>query len=539
MLKHIPSYYTLGFLAGERWSKSEDADRELRRLSSHMSLFFRDYLFMACLGESRHALRKTGQGLMGFEGRDRSSIFKESLLYAPDQQNLDALKFVFDLGGWGDSYGGQKWSNIVGLLMLYGKISDVLFVDGVVNVRHNGGLAFNKHEASLYMDFNYGEFNDSELIHYLDYRRATSLVLEASARYYSRYGFTTGRLSIEYIREKGLGERCVSFLELANSMSDGVYKPVSWGDGRLPSMTRHPVRRCGGCGNAVDEDDDSYRCAKCSVLLCEDCAIYSDDEEEYLCGSCLNGIGNEKRCPVCTQKLSSVLTTTTSCGLVIHVGCLLRHSQLCVSCVGTSHPKQSLYFSVAECVFCHAPTYGDNEQWATMDGKIIHKACYALRPGGNPDDNQASYVLLQKIGAPCDGCGKPVLKDNSMVCDHGFTMHPYCFHKHSLDSHPQIWCDCEQCTESKQKWMNLVESNKDHEPETGEANHQSGVEINSKPMPELIDPLDLVVTPPYKEQDVTQKIQKEKVIHEQLTESESGKYAKVLHDYVEASSAVP
>ncbi len=56
---------------------------------------------------------------------------------------------VFNHGGWsvGTRVGGKKWGEIAeaGYLFLSGKISHTIFADRVFDLRHNGGVLFNKH----------------------------------------------------------------------------------------------------------------------------------------------------------------------------------------------------------------------------------------------------------------------------------------------------------------------------------------------------------------------------------------------------------
>jgi hypothetical protein len=119
------------------WTFKQDYELELAR-----TMF--DYLTVACVGEMRH-----GHTWLNFPfgvPASRSDAYAKSISYDPRSILPTCAKAFNVKGKWGGGYGGPKWANIASSAALYFKFRDypVVFADHVVDLTHNGGVAFNK-----------------------------------------------------------------------------------------------------------------------------------------------------------------------------------------------------------------------------------------------------------------------------------------------------------------------------------------------------------------------------------------------------------
>lgn len=288
MLQYIPSFYAALLLAQSDWGRKDEAMSEAERIASGMALCMRDYLFMACMGEARHAHDKAGLSFDEIDGNidSRSGIFKKSRRYDP-VKNLPLIKAVFLADGWGTSFGGAKWAELCDVALEYGTMSDILYVDKVVNKQHNSGTVFNKLEASQWMDIQ--GLEDGLSSSFLDARRAGTFL----NNYYLR------RLDIR------VGRLLASFgVDLSSStpLKPYVYKPVAWGDQVLDEPSQHePGDRC-GCGSMAE-----HSCNDCGKPLCDECANSCEECGAYMCGEC------EHECIVCGNLVCSMHISYDKC----------------------------------------------------------------------------------------------------------------------------------------------------------------------------------------------------------------------------------
>ncbi len=85
-------------------------------------------------------------------GGDRSRV-QQSMLQTLSRTPSRIVPFVqsavnvFSSKGWSSGYGGRRWARICKTLLDYltGKLSRVVFIDRVFDLRHNGGELFDKH----------------------------------------------------------------------------------------------------------------------------------------------------------------------------------------------------------------------------------------------------------------------------------------------------------------------------------------------------------------------------------------------------------
>jgi len=125
----------------------------------------RDSAVQACLGELRHVFQKAYVAqwvskpeailLVGFssmvgdlyemriKGMDRTTIYKNMQIYRPDSM-MDMCVFLFNNLLWSGGYGGSLWGSIAEACKSYGVVSDVLFIDHMVDLMHNGGSFLSK-----------------------------------------------------------------------------------------------------------------------------------------------------------------------------------------------------------------------------------------------------------------------------------------------------------------------------------------------------------------------------------------------------------
>lgn len=156
-LSHIMDFYyleamsaftdeKLGSKAGEKWR--EDVLRERADMAGQLALSFRNYLFVAGVGEMRHANNRCKWWLAEVPpGATRSEACSLSMLYDPGA-NFPVLVEGFRQHWPGGGYGGLKWADCMEAGAQYGVWSDVMFVDHAVDLEHNGGCVFDKGSAA-------------------------------------------------------------------------------------------------------------------------------------------------------------------------------------------------------------------------------------------------------------------------------------------------------------------------------------------------------------------------------------------------------
>jgi hypothetical protein len=156
-LSHILDFYylealsaftdeKLGSKAGEKWR--EDVLRERADLAGQLALSFRNYLFVAGVGEMRHASNRCKWWLAEIPpSATRSEACSLSMQYDPTN-NFPSLVEGFNQHWPGGGYGGPKWAACMQAGAQYGVWSDVMFVDHAVDLEHNGGCVFDKSSAA-------------------------------------------------------------------------------------------------------------------------------------------------------------------------------------------------------------------------------------------------------------------------------------------------------------------------------------------------------------------------------------------------------
>ena len=124
-------------------------------LKRELSEFFFSYLVHAIAGELRHASDKsqckTLEKLRSFVPVCRGlNRLQTQMALKIDNSSLDeflSIAHAVFCCTWESGFGGQSWSQIVEAVQNFrnGQWSETIFIDHAFDLRHNGGLAFDKH----------------------------------------------------------------------------------------------------------------------------------------------------------------------------------------------------------------------------------------------------------------------------------------------------------------------------------------------------------------------------------------------------------
>jgi len=156
ILKDIGKFYIL-FGHGDK--SMIDAHKKM------LAKYLLNYLMVSCAGEARHTLSKThgditklsqmSQTLLVAKDKNADLLNRQymwSAIYDLSEVSgceviMESLEELFNLDWITGSYGGKKWAKIAELAKNYckGDYTESIFIDGIMNVVHNGGWAFNKY----------------------------------------------------------------------------------------------------------------------------------------------------------------------------------------------------------------------------------------------------------------------------------------------------------------------------------------------------------------------------------------------------------
>ena len=122
------------------------------RIVENLAPALYDYMFLACMGEARHAYNKTALYIPNIErGGGRSTAYKTALNF-DRAKTLPVLHTLYAQGWNGGSYGGDSWANICEGAMEYGVLPNKAFIDHVIDLEHNAGNCFDKTSVSGKID---------------------------------------------------------------------------------------------------------------------------------------------------------------------------------------------------------------------------------------------------------------------------------------------------------------------------------------------------------------------------------------------------
>jgi len=244
-------------------------------MTAYSSKFARalfDYMAIASIGEARHAqwnpADKMIKGFYSHELRTNRTLVYSQLAHTVDPiASAPALIEVFGSKWKEQGYGGPKWESIVrGYATYPDRISDVLFIDMVINKRHNGSLAFDKGVIFKMPD------GQSRVLSFLDYRREKDLLEFA---YNQIYPITPELFTLLEAAER---ERIIKrFPRDIRIVEIRWSPPVRWGSIVLEACDNvRPVK-------AVSEGDGDEKCLDCGFKLsnCEcECTEEADNTEQ-------------------------------------------------------------------------------------------------------------------------------------------------------------------------------------------------------------------------------------------------------------------
>lgn len=149
--------YTQGerHILQERDQLRKDVDAAMYEVSTSLAKALHDYIFLACSGEARHAYSNCTYRIIPQipNTQHRDEVYAKTNKFDP-RDGLKQLAILFSVG-WGGSYGGPKWANIAkaGLLYYDESMPKAVFIDHCADLKHNGGMAYNKTSSQSYTHF--------------------------------------------------------------------------------------------------------------------------------------------------------------------------------------------------------------------------------------------------------------------------------------------------------------------------------------------------------------------------------------------------
>lgn len=126
------------------------------KFNSQFANAFFDYTVLACLGEARHAGYSSNYEIKGFPSSENSA--RRDIYLCPHFEPKSALQTCASLyshhNDWKPQYGGEPWECIAKGGLYYFSDNPSVFIDYMVDLSHNNGVFFNKHNHifRLYTD---------------------------------------------------------------------------------------------------------------------------------------------------------------------------------------------------------------------------------------------------------------------------------------------------------------------------------------------------------------------------------------------------
>lgn len=107
-----------------------------------------NYIIYACCREMKHAEEFCSHTPMFILGKRTDTIsrmgIRERIHRCDPVYVLRFSEHIFGSFEWNRSFGGEKWCKAAKLALQYGKISNVLFIDRIIDLQHNTGSLFSK-----------------------------------------------------------------------------------------------------------------------------------------------------------------------------------------------------------------------------------------------------------------------------------------------------------------------------------------------------------------------------------------------------------
>ncbi len=290
---HTPIPRTTPFKLREIKRLKERVIKHQEEYCKFLSRALFDYLCAASYGESRHADERCE--VMHPDvmvGGSRNEAYEEAKIYNP-KNYLKTLSNLYNKNRWEDGYGGKPWGTITDHAINYFSMSPRAFIDYVVDLSHNGGVAFDKPIVLQLMDITFYKF-------LLDVKLKGSLMtnwIERSFKFMSRHH----KLEIDSTTYCFMTEACRyglfnSFaIQHISSARVEFPEPIEWGEDELYSDdfidSSGSSNRCDECGDKIPEDDyhstdDHIYCYSCfheNYDYCYHCGeVVYKEEAEYV-----------------------------------------------------------------------------------------------------------------------------------------------------------------------------------------------------------------------------------------------------------------
>jgi len=288
----------------------------------------RDYLWLASIGEARHAHRKSDYSIPEILRQGRSDAYLDGTKFSPDiEDNRKRLRSVFADYDWNSGgYGGDRWGTIVKAIDLYYTTPVGIFIDHCADLKHNGGLAFNKNPDFWKYDRGYSQAmpllnlkrDTDDLLYEVDnvYSQSrlekymTNDIAEIISLAWARFECLPHSYSLRMLRS----HRAYKIVLLPDYQDGRFSKPLSnWRCAMCDKPHTHGqvvsgghkeicfdcADRCDHCGNPVHPNNYQYiddlqqkLCKTCKsnfTNACRDCGTIHwklDLNDKYICRSC-------------------------------------------------------------------------------------------------------------------------------------------------------------------------------------------------------------------------------------------------------------
>lgn len=204
---------------------------------------FYEYIFLASVGEARHAEERCDIYIPRLQGGDRSACYRAARRYSPER-SLPALLKLFRDGDWSRDFGGASWARIVLAGMRYQPT--LLWLDSVVDLSHNNGLFLNKPTGVMH------EPPPEEYFAFLNWKATGSLLADAR-RELCVHPFA------EYVLKVARDARLILTLPRRRVREwEILRKEVGFGGEQLPLPVPVPQDE-----DYEDEDDEVYEVDDC------------------------------------------------------------------------------------------------------------------------------------------------------------------------------------------------------------------------------------------------------------------------------------
>lgn len=166
-----------------------DVSHNLDDLVSALHPALGQYLYLASFAEARHAKGRCSHIIEDVTAYDysREQASKAAVRFNPTL-TLEKLIELFNSNWFGGGFGGKKWGDIAKASYKYftDALPPLLFVDHVVSVQHNGGMAFSKSSSANLVKLSLSD-GGGDLTRYLNIRAEDMDILDPKTDVYVKY----------------------------------------------------------------------------------------------------------------------------------------------------------------------------------------------------------------------------------------------------------------------------------------------------------------------------------------------------------------